>query len=573
MDYKKSKINLYCSLSFLIFLLVCLTRIPFVGTYLDAILFEYIFGYVKYAWYTFWIIFTLIWLIKPRWIKKIIFSRWFVVFLFLVFSSCLLTSQISLLVTGRYTGGNFNSILNVYHEQFYAYMNGSWKYINPNITGGIIGDFVVAVSASLEWVFTILIALVLLISCVAIAFPKSRKFIKRIFSFRSKKIFSSKRMINITNEPALSIDNLPENSVNNQYLIKNFNQTACENLKKYLNQNSILCDVLEPINTPCLSQITITKIARGKTSFFSSHFQEIKSIFKNVETFYMYEKNSDIIIEYKNLQPSIVSIKNVLAKSKQKHLNNFGAVGETFNNVVLLHDFSQNPNVLVTGIEGSGAIVFVTSLFLSYVYNNNPKNLSLLLCGKDEKAIFSNFEKTKHLQAPPAYTITDIVKNISWLEQECETRKSLLELTNTETYIQHNKVVSSDSKLKKILFVLFDAEKVFNENYESLKIIEKLIHNNCHKLGVELIIHFQHISETQYSKINKGINIQYAFKTNDSNESKIIMGSESLLNLFGNGDGYQLSYAKKTKIRFQTCFTNKEIISEINKIIDNSYSH
>ena len=175
--------------SIIIGLLILMFRIPYIGSYLDAILFDYFFGIAKYFLYIWLIALCVIGIFKFKWL--LLLSKWRYIYaqIFILLALCILFSALggiifeetwSSIINGK---TRFSAKLVAYHSgHFFQYLgsvnygfsgNKSPWFINTYIewkdpasptmlygfiiTGGLIGEIVDAAQGYVLIVFTLLL--------------------------------------------------------------------------------------------------------------------------------------------------------------------------------------------------------------------------------------------------------------------------------------------------------------------------------------------------------------------------------------------------------------------------------
>ncbi len=602
---KTSRIFTCCML--LILLTISLVRLPFTGCYLDAIFFEYLFGVSKYFVY-FFIYAMLIVKLFNKSILKIFFKHNIWIFELLMFLFIfIMTSAASWLAGNHATqviNQNFIDPLIKYHTLYEQYISINslkmWfsEFINSNITGGLIGEFFVSLSFIMQWSTLFIFEMILLIAAVAILFGvKNIKFLNKIKKSIVQKLggvyleqknpedelngTKKDKKINIfdlnsikmeamnqsQDTPPLSF--LTDTGVDNYQRNIEKSVKVIKDLNNFIQKNNIglafVTSNIMPLYCEYIYKFTdedqINKLIHLK--------KELLEIFSTNQINFAV-KGAKITIEVLNKQPSKISIKNVLT-SEKKLTKDIVAVGSTYSQMNVTYDFKTSPSTLIVGKPGSGAIMQVSSLILSHVYLNSPKDLKILLCSCREQKIFESFSGLDHLISSPTSTQSETNTCLTSLLDDLKLRQKTISKSHCSDIDTYNKN-NQENKLNKILVVLFDVDQFLNETPNNIAILKELLSTDAKICGVEVILYAQSIDSYLWNEdFQKNISSYFVFKTSDENVSKLFLNSPKALNLFGNGDGFMLLKSDRTKTRIQSCYVNKEELIETIKIINTFY--
>ncbi len=602
---KTSRIFTCCMLMILV--TISLFRLPYTGCYLDSIFFEYLFGVSKYFVYSF-LYLILIFKLCNKSILKTFFTHKMWIFETLLFLFIFIMTSASSWLAGNHIqqniGENFIDPLYKYHIYFGDYLKiNSFKFwfinfINSNITGGLIGEFFVSLSFIMQWSTLFIFEVVLLIAAILVLFGvKNIKFLNKIKrsivhalggvyvdekkpedelngTRKDKKVnifdlnsIKMKAANNVQATPPLSF--LTDTSIDNYHKNTERSAKTIKQLNDFIRDNNIglafVTSNVMPLYCEYVYKFSdeeqINKLVHLKKGLFD--------LFKT-EKINFSVKGSKITIEVLNKDPSRVSIKNVLTTQKTVH-SGMAAVGATYSGINVLYDFNVSPSTLIIGKPGSGAIMQVSSMILSYVFLNTPNDLKVLLCSCKEEKIFESFSGLTHLLSSPTSSQNETNTCLSNVLEDLKQTKTLLSkahCSNVDTYNQKN----PDNKISKVLIALFDVDQFLGETPNNSAILNELLSREAKMCGIQVILYAQTIDSYLWNEeLQKNISSYFIFKTDDENVSKLFLNSPKALNLFGNGDGLMLLKSDRTKTRIQSCYVNKEEMVETIKIINAFY--
>lgn len=291
-----------------------------------------------------------------------------------------------------------------------------------------------------------------------------------------------------------------------------------------------------------------------------------------VEKINIFAKGNLITIEIVNILPSKVSVKNVLTSYNDLSANN-SCIGQTYNSKLLVYDFVTSPAMFIIGKPGSGAIMQASSTICSHLYLNTPSNLKLLLCSPCEEKIFEDFSGLEHLYSYPIESAIEATTKLQSIIEEIDKRINLFDKDHSINLNQYN-TKNPTQQFPFILVCIFNLDKYLEASPNNSPIVEKLVSHDAKKAGIRTILYTKTIDDfLMNEQINKGIDCFFIFQTADEITSKIFLNSSRAVKLNGKGDGYMLNRKDHSKVRIQSCYINKEELSETFKIINTFYQY
>ena len=594
------------SLLILIVVLISLLRVPYIGTYIDAFIFEYLTGYAKYLIYIWFIILCFISIFQPKLFKKFLSPGWIIGQLLIIIFTSILVSLISTIIFENSVWHPIISLDSSYYfilRMRYFHLNYFWPYANNNLnyvftdvkdlwfvntrmempleylgnrynivtTGGIIGEFVIATN------YWILIAITLVLICISTIFFFRKSDSKFAVWLRKKAVksfggndeaISTKELIRqkddikldifrrdkIKNEanksdvstPPLSF--LIDTSVDNYQ----YNNLVAGEIKsiitRLIDASKINMKYASTNIMPLFTEIKFTANSQADINAFLKKGNEICSLSK-LKEFNVSFKNNSVIIEYTNQKPSKISIRSILANNSAQ-TNNF---------------FS---------IAGTGASMLSSCLIISAAYLSSPTLLSFDIIAKEENSVIQNLSTLPHVKSVATVaTPNEISALLNQYVDEIKTRKEKLHQSGAKNQTEFNKVCHQlNFKLMKTRILIFnDFDEIIRHDFQYISQI-KYILTNCNDVGVKIMFIATHVTgEILNENIYDNIVSKFILKLEYENESLQIFDNYRAFQLFGNGDGYFLAQDNKRKTRFQTCYLNQNELNRIVKIISVFY--
>ncbi|MDR3249631.1 MAG: hypothetical protein LBS95_00970 [Mycoplasmataceae bacterium] len=545
-------------------------RIPYVGSYIDAIFFDYTFGTCKYFLYLAIIVTCTIGMIRYDLFKIIISKRVLIAFTLVLSSLVMIVSGVHHEIIQVLGNDNFWKILLNYHTHFSSYfMSASYgDFFNLYITGGIFAEFSLGILELFTPIVFILIAIPLMLFGISIfinrkifSFDWIKKMFPRLFQneitseykmkitqIKESKIVEPdtvliKSDIAINNATLPSIDYLLDTSENNNQENLQFVEEQAFLINKILRDNNIKTMKQKFNVMPIFSQIIYTlKDEDEVDDLLKYQFELYKKL--NIGKFIISTRKNTVTFEILNPTPSKISIKNILKKIGSKKLL---PVGIDINDKSVFFDIENNHSLAIYGTTGSGVSMLVLILIFSYIYLNRPDDAQVILLSPDKngKIIFDNFSSLPHFKKAPALSIDECHVIIDEYMNDSSKRKSLIFFDSFEKFFANN-------FKRRQLFIAF-LKKVNESKNTTLILSSKIVDNNS-------------AGDDVYSLINE----KYVLRLNSENESTSILKTDQAYNLYGTGDGFIVKKGED-KVRMQICYVGVNEVRYITKVISFFY--
>lgn len=318
----------------LILSLLSVTRIPYVGVFLDSVFFSFIWGYAKYVIYLYIVYYCVINIIKLKY--KPLFSKRYLL------ACLLLASCLSILFGGiEITVNNLSDSINYYcknvwYETIFNF-NTPWVFGKSGyIDGGIIG----AIVSSITGIFVIILALVLMLLIIILCFSPLKKWmINKFFSKWAKKYSDNYQTFSeqfkqsnsnqqdknskLENDSSILAPNkqlafsLDDNYVKHDIDIKKYQYDLLQLLK----ENKINCAQIKVDETDQEYRLKFY-VEEDQIKLFEATEKLLNLIFDNVD-YHIINYNNDIIIKIQKVSSSINPILKKYLDIKIKNENDF----------------------------------------------------------------------------------------------------------------------------------------------------------------------------------------------------------------------------------------------------------
>ena len=629
---QKNKISSKKIIKIILFaiLLVSLVRVPYFGSYIDAYLFEYLFGITKYIIYVFCLIFIICWFVNKGAYHKMKDPGFIIGSIMLFVLLSIILSAISSIV---FENNVWNIIhqyapdqsifvlrLSYYHNNyFFPYANNNFSYlykgadtlwfVNTRITlppntnpqyaiifsGGLIGEFLISAN---YWIVIILSLVLILVVCVLFVKKSNTKFgvwirkkivksfnvddklIKKEFvkqqddismpTFPKAKIMDAATKLD-TNTPPLSF--LTDTSVNNN----TYNRIDATKITQAINQiikTSNLNIRFESINImPLFTEIKYHANQSKDIDEFIKKGSQIGTASKLTQ-FYISTKGNNINFEYKNTRPSKISIKSTLINNNIGSNNCYAIAGVDESGNQLFVDFKLDSSIFIVGKKGSGVNMLLSCLIISSAYMSSPAFLNFdIVIYNHNSAIqaIANVPHVKHIIS--ASSKSNIKHLLDLYVQEIKVRKTKLANTKTTDQKTFNSICNKFNmeQMGTRVLVINNFDEIISNDFQCMSQINYIL-KECNKLGICIILHASEINgEILNENILNNVTNTFVLKMDSQEQSLNLLGSYRACQLYGSGDGYLLNNKNKNKLRFQTCYLNQEELTQVAKTINVFY--
>lgn len=584
----------------LLFLLIFMARVPYIGSYPDA-LFDYLFGQAKYIVYLL-LILPLVSLIFNFKFKKIFISkRYILATSLIIITICIGISEIYAF-TGIGHNLSFDQAFIQYHEKWVHYLNViSYNgFINAKISGGIIGVAITECFNIISFALLIVIAFLLFVYAVLILFNVKIKdsyamlkfkkwFITRLggtFDFEQFNEMRPKKhdsKIKRTSKEYIvqmaqngsydfpSIELLTDTQQNNFEANMEYAKKVEKNITNFLNKNNIPSIFIDINIMPIFAEVSY-EVSEQEVIDQIIQLQEDISRECNLDSYNISYKGNVVKFEFINKNPSKVSYKSLM----MLEVNNLKPLqmilGMNIDLKPFIYDLNQNPTALIIGRKGSGAAMLLANFIMACAYTNDPKELEIeIFAPLGDKALLF-FNELPHLNGKVLESFEKIIHQLHEIKNEINDRTNYFNLTNSTTVAEYNSKRADDAiEYKTKLIVLSCFDQITKDSFQNLELIEYIISKGP-KVGVYILLlatnaNNESLSENIYNKVAS----KFILQLENEYESIRIFDNYRGIQLYGSGDCLYFDNIKNTKTRIQVCYLNQNELSNNINIIKTFY--
>ena len=290
-------------------------------------------------------------------------------------------------------------------------------------------------------------------------------------------------------------------------------------------------------------------------------------------------------IEVPNKKKNIVSMMSILNSKKFQETKMALplALGKTITNEVFMVDLAKLPHLLVAGATGQGKSVGLNAIITSLLYKKHPNELKFVLIDP-KKVEFSVYHSIQNhfmakLEEEEEAIITDVKKVVKTLNSLCklmDTRYDLLKMAQARNIKEYNdkflnhklRLVDGHDYMPYIVVIIDEfGDLIMTAGKEVEQTIARIA-QLARAVGIHMVIATQRPTTTIITgNIKANFPGRMAFRTSQSNDSKIILDRPGANQLIGKGDMLILDGADP--VRVQCAFVDTpeiELITDYIKV-------
>jgi len=219
------------------------------------------------------------------------------------------------------------------------------------------------------------------------------------------------------------------------------------------------------------------------------------------------------------------------------------------------------PHMLVAGATGSGKSVALNTMIVSWLYQNGPDELKLILV--DPKRVeLTSYAGIPHLLVPPIINVDDTVNALKWTVREMERRLDMLSKLGARNIDQYNERV--EERMPKLVLVIDELADLMSTNGREVEANIVRIAQMSRAVGIYLVLATQRPSVDVITGIIKAnIPGRIAFAVASQTDSRTILDQAGAEKLLGRGD-MLFTYAELAKPkRLQGAYISTEEVEEV----------
>jgi S-DNA-T family DNA segregation ATPase FtsK/SpoIIIE len=282
-------------------------------------------------------------------------------------------------------------------------------------------------------------------------------------------------------------------------------------------------------------------------------------------------------IEVPNKVPAIVTLKEMLASNEFKQASNKSnlliALGRNVAGEPVIIDLKKMPHMLVAGSTGTGKSICLHALLTSFLYQNSPAKMRLLLV--DPKRVeFTMYNGIPHLLAPVVTDVDKTVNVLRWAVSEMERRFKLFSETGRRDIESYNQNPASpaggppEGKMPYIVIIIDELADLMSQAANEVEAAIVRLAQMARAVGIHLIVATQRPSvDVITGLIKANITTRIAFAVASQIDSRTIIDQSGAEKLLGKGDMLYIGADCPKPRRIQGAFIQEKEIKAVTEFI------
>lgn len=274
---------------------------------------------------------------------------------------------------------------------------------------------------------------------------------------------------------------------------------------------------------------------------------------------------SAVGIEIPNKVAATVTIREILEsdefKKSKSHLSI--ALGRDVAGKPIVIDMAKMPHLLIAGATGAGKSICINGIINSFLYQNSPSDLRLILI--DPKRVeFSSYNDIPHLLTPVVTEPDKTINCLKWAVDEMERRYKLLSEHGSRDIISYNQKSESAGKLPYIVIIIDELADLMMKSSKDVEGAIVRIAQMARAVGMHLIIATQRPSVNVITGLIKAnIASRIAFAVASQVDSRTILDQAGAEKLLGKGDMLYISPEFGKPKRIQGIMIDEQEIKKV----------
>lgn len=280
---------------------------------------------------------------------------------------------------------------------------------------------------------------------------------------------------------------------------------------------------------------------------------------------------SSVGIEHPNTVAATVTLKEVITSKEfrtQKSKLTM-AVGRDVAGTAYAIDLEKMPHLLIAGATGSGKSVCINTLITTYLFNNDPSDLRLILV--DPKRVeLTTYNGIPHLLTPVITEVDQTVSALKWAIWEMERRYKMFAEQGKRNVQAYNEAPGPEGKMPYIVIIIDELADLMATAANDVEGSIVRLAQMARATGIHLVVATQRPSvDVITGLIKANITARIAFATASQVDSRTILDMSGAEKLLGNGDMLFIGNGLSKPKRLQGCFVSDKEIEELVKFIKN----
>jgi DNA segregation ATPase FtsK/SpoIIIE, S-DNA-T family len=238
-------------------------------------------------------------------------------------------------------------------------------------------------------------------------------------------------------------------------------------------------------------------------------------------------------------------------------------VGRNVSGEPVVADLAKMPHLLVAGATGSGKSVATNAMLLSFLYQNSPKDLKLILIDPKQVELRS-YNAIPHLLTPVITEPDKAAIALRWVVAEMNRRYTVCADAGHRNIDDYNNDPASPQKMPKIVILIDELADMMMAAGKEVEASICRIAQMARAVGIHLVVATQRPSvDVITGLIKANIPARIAFTVASQIDSRTIIDGVGAEDLLGQGDMLYLSGSMGKPFRLQGVFVSTEEIQKV----------
>ncbi|MFA6082358.1 MAG: DNA translocase FtsK 4TM domain-containing protein [Patescibacteria group bacterium] len=278
---------------------------------------------------------------------------------------------------------------------------------------------------------------------------------------------------------------------------------------------------------------------------------------------------SAVGVEIPNKQTARVTLRELLESKEYQSSKGKLTIplGRDVAGTPMVIDLEKMPHLLIAGATGSGKSVAINSIIISYIMNNAPADLRLLLV--DPKRVeLTGYNGIPHLSTPVITEPEKTVNALKWAVSEMENRYRLFADLGARNLAAYNEKPGPLGKLPHIVIIIDELADLMAVSANDVESSIVRLAQMARAIGIHLIVATQRPSvDVITGLIKANIPSRIAFTVASQVDSRTILDVGGAEKLLGLGDMLYIGGDITKPKRIQGCFVSDKEINSITNFL------
>ncbi|MBT5807683.1 DNA translocase FtsK [Candidatus Uhrbacteria bacterium] len=270
-------------------------------------------------------------------------------------------------------------------------------------------------------------------------------------------------------------------------------------------------------------------------------------------------------IEVPNTKVATVTLRDVMETKNYRNRESGLSVplGKDVSGTSHIMALNKMPHMLVAGATGSGKSVCLNTMIISWLYQNSPDELRLILV--DPKRVeLTSYAGIPHLLVPPIISVDDTVNALKWTVREMERRLDILSKFGARDIDGYNK--RAEERMPRIVVVIDELADLMTTSGREVEGAIVRIAQMARAVGIHLVLATQRPSVDVITGIIKAnVPGRIACAVASQTDSRTILDTGGAEKLLGRGDMLFSSAEMSKPKRIQGAYISTDEIEAVVK--------